>query len=103
MSGCGEEDQSETYWDICVLCQEKSQEGLQCPAESKRPDVGAGYKTLASNITRFSMPLQIPLSLLDDGSGIEETFIARKARWHKSCSAKFNSTKLQRVEKRRSS
>ena len=49
------------------------------------------------------MPLQIPLSQLDDGSGIAETFIARKARWHKSCSAKFNSTKLQRVEKRRSS
>ena len=99
-----DENQTETDWNLCVLCQEKTEEILQCPAESKRPDVGAGYRTLAQNIIRFSeldnMPIYIALPRLDDGKGMENTFLTHKARWHKSCNAKFNSTKLKRAEKR---
>ncbi|KAL9964939.1 hypothetical protein ACROYT_G028655 [Oculina patagonica] len=36
----------------------------------------------------------------DEGNGIEKTFFSNKARWHKSCYALFNSTKLKRAEKR---
>ena len=31
-------------WTLCVLCQKSTQETLQCPANSKRKDVGVGYK-----------------------------------------------------------
>ena len=37
---------------------------------------------------------------MDEGSGIEQTFVRGKARWHKSCNTKFNITKLKRAEKR---
>ena len=98
-----DENQTKTDWNLCVLCQEKTEEILQCPAELKRPDVGAGYRTLAQ-IIRFSeldnMPIYIALSRLHDGKGIENTFLTHKARWHKSCNAKFNSTMLKRAEKR---
>ena len=46
------------------------------------------------------MPIQVDLSLLDEGEGLENTFVRRKARWHKSCYDLFNSTKLKRAEKR---
>ena len=61
-------------------------------------------KTLADNIVRFGqlgcMPLALNIERLDEGSGIEQTFVSEKARWHKSCNTKFNITKLRRAEKR---
>ena len=94
-----------TNWNRCVLCQEETGEALQCPAKSKRHDVGAGYSTLAANIVRFSelnkLPILIDLSRLDEGDGIEATFMKHEAKWHKSCHTKFNITKLRRAEKKR--
>ena len=95
---------SKTNWQLCAICQEVTSEALQCPAGTKRSDVGAGYKTLAGNIEKFSelgcMPTNLCLSRLDEGNGIEGTFLVNKARWHKSCFALFNSAKLKRAEKR---
>ena len=95
---------SKANWQLCAICQEATSEALQCPADTKRSDVGAGYKTLAGNIEKFAklgcMPKELCLSLLDEGNGIEETFLANKACWHRSCYALFNSTKLKRAEKR---
>lgn len=53
---------------------------------------------------RFSelgeLPMFLELERLDEGSGIETTLIDNKAVWHKLCYNKFNTTKLQRAEKR---
>ena len=95
-----------TDWNQCAICQENKNESLQCPADSKcQSDVGAGYKTLATNLVKFSdlgcLPVQIDLSRLDEGGkGIEETFRKNNARWHRSCYSCFNSTKVKRAEKR---
>jgi len=35
-------------WDYCILCQCVTNEALQCPKYTKRDDVGAGYKSLAT-------------------------------------------------------
>lgn len=52
-------------------------------------DPGTGYRTFAASILRFSelnsMPMDIDLSLLDQGSGIPTTLLNNKARWHKRC------------------
>ena len=67
-------------------------------------DVGLGYKTLAGNITKFrdhdSMPMQIELSQLDEGDGLENTLVRCKAHCHKICYDLFNATKLKRAEKK---
>ena len=47
------------------------------------------------------MPIEIDLTRLDKVDGLESTFMKCKARWHKSCSDQFNSTKLKRAVKRR--
>ena len=46
------------------------------------------------------MPMQIDLSQLDEGDGLENTLVRCKERWHKSCYDLLNSTKLKRAEKR---
>ena len=97
---------AKTDWSICLLCQEATPELLQCPAQSKRHDVvlGQGYSSLAKNIRRFNelqeMPMPIDLRRLDAGSGMEATMLEHQAKWHPSCNRKFNTTKLQRAEKR---
>lgn len=92
-------------WKLCALCQETKEESLQCPANSKRTDRGAGYKSLAEHLLLFSelgiTPFAISLEQLNDGSGIENTLLNNKASWHKSCRDKVNSTKLKRAQKRR--
>ena len=88
-------------WELCVLCQEETAEPLQCPAASKRPDAGAGYVSLASNLPKFSelgeLPQHVDLRRLDEGQGILAALTHHQAKWHKSCRIKYNNTKLQRT------
>ncbi len=90
-----------------LFCQKDSNELLQCPAKSKHIDIGIdkGYATLSANILQFSelneFPMPINLERLDEGNGLEETMMSNKAMWHKSCSNKFNVTKLLRAQKRK--
>ena len=102
--GPSSETPVKTIWNRCVLCQEETPEALQCPANSKRHDVGAGYSTLSANVIRFSelnqLPIRRDLSRLDEGNGIEATFMDHGDKWHKSCHTKFNVTKLKRAEKK---
>lgn len=75
-------------WKKCVLCQEDTGDPLQCPTCSKRGDIGAGYKTLASNLKQFveigSLPLPVAVDiLLDEGSGVENKLSQHNACWHK--------------------
>ena len=95
-----------TDWELCVICQDSNKEGLQCPADSRRADKRAGYRTLADNLRQFAdlgcKPKDISLSRLDEGDGIAAAFFKHRARYHKSCYALFNSSKLKRAQKRKS-
>lgn len=82
-------------WDICVLCQEGTNEPLQCPLRStKQSTIGSGYASLAEDLLRFQtiqhMPMDIKLEQLDEGDGIESTLKAHQAKWHKKCRLQFN-------------
>ena len=92
-------------WTLCILCQKKTSEPLQYPGKSKRPNIGSGYTTLSKNLDRFkelgSIPLQLNVSRLDDGEGIEHCLKSNNALWHKSCFWKFNNTMVNRAEKKR--
>ena len=43
-------------WNFCIICQETTNERLQCPASEthRRKDIGSGYVTLAENLQAFS-------------------------------------------------
>ena len=87
------EKQLLTDWTLYVLCQQTTSEYLQCSANSKKKFADR-WVTLANNLTRFqrcdSMPLSIDLTRIDEGYGIEANLKKNFAKWHKSCSLKFN-------------
>ena len=90
-------------WTICILCQKDTKEPLQCPAHTKRKDVGAGYKSIAEHLVMFqeinALPWDLDLCLLDNGTGIEQTLISKQASWHKSCRNKIDKYKLGRKKR----
>jgi len=92
-------------WDYCILCQCVTNEALQCPKDTKRDDVGAGYRSLATSLMKFNdigaLPTSVRLSEFDEGAGIEAAFNAHNAKWHKSCRNLYNKTKLDRALTRR--
>ena len=94
-----------TDWNICVICQKKTDERLVCPADSKRQEVGAGYKSCAKNLLELngleSLPVDLDIERLDDGEGIEATLIKNKAKWHKTCRDRYNQTRITRARKRK--
>ena len=77
---------------------------LTCPADFSERFRGAGYETLSRNLAKFDelglLPKSLNLTRLDEGVGLEETLISRRARFHKSCSLKYNETELRRAIKR---
>uniref|UniRef100_UPI00358ED3B7 casein kinase II subunit beta-like n=1 Tax=Myxine glutinosa TaxID=7769 RepID=UPI00358ED3B7 len=47
------------------------------------------------------LPMPLELGRLDDGNGIEATFLENNAKWHKSCHTKFNNIKLQKTSRKK--
>ena len=92
-------------WNMCVFCEKDTSEKLQCPAEFTERFRGVGYVTIAENLESFNdlgcLAVNIKLTHLDDGNGIQQPLLQRKAKFHKSCCLKFNKNELQRVSKRK--
>ena len=97
------DEEFETDWSKCFLCQADTNEALVLPENKKNSKTGSGYTSLAKNIPEFhtmnEMPIAIDIRRIDDGGGIESTIVQNKARYHDSCRLKFNNTKLQRAQK----
>ena len=76
-------EQEKTDWELCIIWQEEKKESLLCPANSKRHDLGCGYKYMAEHLLQFNDLGQPPTSLtidrLDEGQGIEVALLANKA------------------------
>lgn len=91
---------SPVNWAQCVLCQSKTREKLQCPANSIFIDKSSGYKSLATILLDFNkkgaLPPSVIVSRLDTDGGLLESFLLNKAKWHKSCRSKFSARELQR-------
>jgi hypothetical protein len=89
-------------WTLCALCQEPSSQPLQCPANSKRTDVGAGYDSLGDNLEKFqslgAQPIAVDIAQLDDGDGISQTLAKNSAKWHSSCRLKCSASRLARLQ-----
>ncbi|KAK0064660.1 hypothetical protein Bpfe_005749 [Biomphalaria pfeifferi] len=84
---------------MCALCQKNTKEKLQCPAHARQTNQGSTYVTLAKNLTKFGECGALSpgiLTRLDDGDGVEETFMKKKASFHMSYRLKYNTTKLKR-------
>ena len=79
-------------WKLCCLCQEEKDDRLQCMISAK--GLKCGYDYLATNLLKFqnlnSLPMNVNLDKLDEGSGIAETLQSHSAMYHKSCYLKYS-------------
>ena len=91
-------------WKRCIICQKTTGKSVQCPANSKRKDAGAGYVSFIRNTQEFKklgidvISCELPL---DENEAFEQTLLHKKASWHKSCRDLYNSTKLEHAKKRK--
>ncbi len=64
-------------WSLCVLCQQSLPGHLIDPRNGRSHEQPKGYRILANSLEELlslnAVPLNIDVSRLDDGSGIEET------------------------------
>ena len=90
-------------WSQCIFCQSKSNDVLTSPTTLKSNNK-IGYISLVEDLKKFddlnTLPMQVDISLFDDGEGMGETLLKHKAKWHKLCRNKFSKLKLERLEKR---
>ena len=95
-------EQTGIDYSLCIFCQQRTVEPLQCPTNSKRKDTGAGFKTLSDNLTVCEeydfFPFETDLKNLDEGNGFEDCLASHNATWHKTCILKINKTKLERLK-----
>ena len=94
---------NEINWNLCILCQETTEEKLQCPSNKKGINRDLVYDNLAKTLYDFNKidSLEFDINRLDNGSGIKETLIYENASWHKTCKVKYNKTELVRANKRK--
>ena len=50
---------------------------------------------------KLCLPEDVNLTRMDDGDGLEQTFVSRTAKFHTACSCKFNKNEIQRATKRK--
>jgi hypothetical protein len=83
---------------LCIFCQEKDSQDLECPARSKKDDSGKGYLTLVNYLKDFQCAGALPNDF-DEAILNVESLKEHSASWHKACRVKYNSIKLQRALK----
>lgn len=74
-------------WNQCIFCQKYLRDNkLNCPADSKRTDIGSGYATLAQVLDGYTKLCQVlaelncKLKFWDEGPGIEATLSHHRAK-----------------------
>ena len=71
---------------------------LQCPANSKRRNVGAGYQSFADILPKFHSANALPPYMLVDPAelkeenGISATLAKHSAKWHKACRCRMQNS-----------
>lgn len=89
-------------WEICCLCQtDTTQETLQTPKEDGLVSLERDLKDF-DDINANSLPsgINVTISQLNDGSGIEATLKSHKARYHKSCRRYCSSSRVKRAREK---
>ena len=84
-------------WNLCVICQKTSSEGLRYPLRNCS-DV---YSSFLSNVEELRELDSWPINVNYGNQGTVESFTHNKASWHKQCHQKFNSSMLHRVHLKR--
>lgn len=93
-------------WKKCVLCQEVTDFKLVDPMKiTNKENEFEGYRSLEAILSGLnaegqlsSLPFEINIKNIDDGSGIFNTLLRNHAKYHKSCKSERSNRRLSRAE-----
>ena len=93
-------------WNLCILCQEETNESVKEPAKSKNKEevIHAIYNDTVRILKEFATLPQLPntlhpvLSTYSLNDNFSDMLIENKAMWHGSCKAKVTQTKLEKYK-----
>ena len=105
LDNAAKESPTQFDWHLCIICQEFTDERLQCPGNETHhwKDIGSGYNTVSENLKELSRHGDNTPTLSTYIKHLENlsTVLRKKqGKWHKSYQLRFNSTKLARLRKR---
>ena len=87
-------------WSNCFICGKGGGEDLRCPLDSNQGNGQEIYGKFLAAVEEFQKINAMPVNLkISADLLVVESLVANRAKWHKSCYLKFNSTKLQRAQK----
>ena len=90
-------------WELCVVCQQPSNESLKCPLNGPgSADKSGPYQSFLSRVCTFRTldVLPMPLSHFTEQITVDD-MVSNEAKWHKSCHNKFGHDRLDRARKRK--
>jgi hypothetical protein len=103
-----QKDSQDFKWETCVLCQKDDGSEVVVPSQNSCSDKFQGYLRLEKILTKFdaagllgSLPFQVDISVLNNGSGIYETLKANKAVYHRNCFLNCSDREFERAVKRK--
>ena len=64
------------------------------PIDLKEPDIKLSLKRYNRSMTIDCLPEDVLLTRMDDGDGLEQTLVSRRAKFHTACSLKFNKSEI---------
>ncbi len=89
-------------WNLCSICQEKTNEPLKCPLDNPitSRDPNAPYESFLAKVSQFRELNALPTPIHFEANESAVSFAMHNASWHKSCYLKYNRSKLAKVKKR---
>ena len=101
------EQEKETKWERCFICQVITQESLMCPAtNSRQSDKSLGYRSIAEQLKKFEEIGELPVSIqsrIHSVGNLAEKLLENEAKFHKQCKNRYDDHHYQRACKKRKS
>ena len=90
-------------WSLCFLCQE-NKKGVPLTEPDTRKNKSSGLESLEQFIIEYhninALPHNLNMNHINDGSGISQTLIKNKAKWHRDCKKLYCELKVNRAKDR---
>ena len=92
-------------FDLCIICQQKTDERLRSPFDNPTGTVEITYKTYETFVARVSQFCdieQFPINIKLGSDISAQILFDAKAQWHSSCFQNYSAAKLSRTLSRSS-
>ena len=101
--GKEDDNEKETGWNLCLICQTHEWEKLQSSSDAQSISASQAYNNPADRIKKFHhmnlLPVPLKMNKLRGKLHLGDSLTRHAANFHKSCKLKFGDKKLDKALK----